>query len=106
MTEQTDTKQIDSTPSSATTRRAVIQWLAGVPLIPVVGSTAFSMLASRAAEAGIMAKSVEFIGMPAPTLNLNRNYELLLMLCKLGKGPFRNVYIFNSVRTTGQRFRD
>ena len=67
MTEQTDTKQIDSTPSSAATRRAVIQWLAGVPLIPVVGSTAFSMLASRAAEAGIMAKSVEFIGMPAPT---------------------------------------
>ncbi len=56
------------TDSPATTRRSALRMLAGMPLIPVVGFSALSALPGAAARAAKPApKSVEFIGMAAPT---------------------------------------
>jgi len=48
-----------------TSRRTVLRALAGAPLLPLAGFSATSLLASGA-QARLLPKSAEFIGMPAP----------------------------------------
>jgi uncharacterized protein len=51
----------------ASSRRDMLRMLAGVPLIPVLGYGAGATLAATRRAAAAAVKSVEFVGMPAPT---------------------------------------